>query len=123
MDDAVVLCPHCKMGNPEFLAVGGQCVHLLAANGVVDYLLLVAGRVVVGHGIYLCRAEHFQTFAAQGIKSLRGGHLMTVEPVDVQLCGAVGYVVYHVLVPYFVKKCIHLLSLAYISVKDVIHIY
>ena len=29
----------------------------------------------------------------------------------------------NVLVPYFVKKCIHLFSLAYISVKDVIRIY
>ena len=32
---------------------------------------------------------------------------MTIESVDIQLRGAVGYLLDYMPVPYFIKKCIH----------------
>ena len=65
-------------------------------------------RVVVGHAEYLLRTETTKAAGTQTLESLRTGHLVAVEAVNVKLCRAVLHLLYHVGVPYFIKECIHI---------------
>ena len=111
VDDAVVAGAHGEVADAELLTVLPERLHLLAAYGVVDALLLVAGGVVVGHGHDALGAEGLDTLVAQGVEGLRRGHLVSVEAVDVELSGAVLHVLHDVGVPDFIEKCLHFLNL------------
>ena len=103
MDDTVVLGAHGKVADAKLGAVLCQCLHLFASYGVIDALLLVARRVVVGHCHHLLGAEHAYILVSQCIECLRCGHLMAIEAVDVKLGGAILYLLYHVGIPDFIK--------------------
>ena len=83
VDDAIVLSAHGEVCDAELLTVGLQGLHLLAADRVVDNLLLVGRSVVVRHGVYVVRTEHLDALVAQSVEGLRCCHLMTVEAVNV----------------------------------------
>ena len=81
-----------------------QRVYLLAAYWVGDGLVLVVGgSVVVGHTDNLLRTETAQTTLSHPVEGLWRRYFMTVETVNVQLCGAIGHVLYHVGIPDFVE--------------------
>ena len=58
---------------------------------------------MVGHAEHLLRTEAFQSSGPQSVKCLRGGHLMTVQTVYIQLCRTVVNYLHDVLVPYLIK--------------------
>ena len=104
MDDAVVGRHHAVVGQSELAGITLQRVHLLLRHGVGDgFVLVVSGRVVVGHAVNLSRTEALQTARTQTVESLRRCHLVTIEPVNIKLCGTVGHNLHHVLVPYLVE--------------------
>ena len=108
VDDAVVRVHHSEVSESEVFAVFGECVHLFTRNGVFDGFVLVVGRcVVVGHTENLLRAETLESAAAHSLESLRAGHLVSIEAVNIELVGTVFHVLHHVLVPDFVKKRVH----------------
>ena len=104
MDDTVVLGAHSKVADAKLGAVGSKCLHLLAAYGVVDTLLLVARSVMVGHSHHMIGAEHADVLVSQCIERLRCGHLVTVEAVDIKLCGTVLHLLYYVGVPDLIEE-------------------
>ena len=62
-------------------------------------LLLVAWSVMVGHGHHMIGAEHADILVSECVERLRCGHLMTVEAVDIKLCGTILHLLYYVGVP------------------------
>lgn len=109
MDDTIVLSVHLKLGQSELITVLVERVNLETSHGISDRLVLVMGlNVMVGHEEVLLRAEHLKPAFAQTVKSLRGGHLMAIEPVDIKLGRTVLYNLHNVPVPDFIKKSIHI---------------
>ncbi len=109
MDDTIVLGVHLKLGQSKLITVLVERVNLETSHGVSDRLVLVMGlNVMVGHEEVLLRAEHLKPAFAQTVKSLRGGHLMAIEPVDIKLGRTVLYNLHNVPVPDFIKKSIHI---------------
>ena len=104
VDDTVVLGAHGEVADAKLGAVGSECLHLLAAYRVVDTLLLIARCVMVGHGHHMIGAEHADVLVSQCIERLRCGHLVTVEAVDVKLCGTILHLLYYVGVPDLVEE-------------------
>ena len=107
VDDAVVLGAHSEMRDAKLLAVVGKCLHLPATNWVVDAFLLVAGSVVVGHGIDVVGTEYSDMFVPQSVECLRACYFVRIEPIYVQLCGTVFHVLHYVAVPYLVEESVH----------------
>ena len=108
VDDAVVRTHHPVMGQPELGGIARQRVHLGLGNGIFDYLVLVMRRgVVVRHTEDPFRAQAADTACAQPVEGLRTGHLVAVQPVDVQLGRAVLDQRDDVRIPYFVEQGIH----------------
>ena len=104
VDDAIVLRHHAVVGQSEVLGILGQCIHLCLRHWVLDGLVLIMGRcIVVRHAVYLLRTETLQSPGPHIFESLRRGHLMAVQPVNIQLCGAIVNQLDDVLIPDFVK--------------------
>ena len=103
MDDTIILGAHGEVADTKLGAVGSECLHLLAAYGVIDALLLVARCVVVGHCHHMIRAEHTDILVSQCVERLRCGHLVTIEAVDIKLCGTIRNTLHDVCVPDFVE--------------------
>ena len=111
MDDAVVRVHHAPITKAKIACILGKSIYLLARHGVGNgFILVVSRRVVVGHTKDLLRSEAFNATCPKARKSLWACHLVCIEAVDVKLVGAIGYVLYHVFVPYFIEKRVHELS-------------
>ena len=59
--------------------------------------------IMVWHTKDLLWTEALQSALAQSVESLRRCDLMTVQSVDIELCGTILYNLYDVLVPNLVK--------------------
>ena len=100
------------MREAELTSVSLEQVDLSFRHRVGDgFVLVVCGGVVVGHTEHLLRAEAFQSALPQSVEGLWRGHFMTIQPVDIELRGTVVDDLHHVLVPDFIKKSVHCLSL------------
>ena len=96
------------MGQSELSCILSQRIHLFLRYRILYRLvLIVCGCVMVGHAEHLLGTETFQSTLPQTVERLRGGHFMTVQTVDIQLCRTVVNYLYDVLVPYLIKKGIH----------------
>ena len=104
MNDAVVFRTHCKVLDTKLLAVGFQRLHLFTPHRVVDYLLLVGRRVVVGHRHHVVWTEHLDVFVSQRIERLWACHFMCIQAVDVQLRWSILHILHHMGIPNFIKK-------------------
>ena len=90
MDDTIALVHHTVMRQSELGGILGQCVDLFLGYRVLDGLVLIVRRgVMVRHTEYLLGTETLQTTGAQAVEGLGRSHFMTVESVDIQLCGTV----------------------------------
>ena len=79
-------------------------IPLFSAYRIRNRLVLVVGlNIMVGHEEVLLRAEDFQSALAQTVESLRRSDLMSIETVDVQLCGTVFDNLHNVTVPNLIK--------------------
>ena len=108
VDDAVLGIHHPEMCQPEFLGIPCQRVYLLARYRVLDgFVLVVRRRIMVRHTENLFRTEAAEPPCPQALESLRTGHLMAVEAVDIKLCGTIFHLLHHVGVPDLIKQCIH----------------
>ena len=87
-----------------FGAVGGEFVHLRAAQGVFDGQVLVAGgHVVVGRGEDAGRPKQRQAAGFEFVERLRAGHLVDEMPVDIHDIQAAGRGLNHVRIPDFIE--------------------
>ena len=103
MDDTIILGTHGKVADAKLGAVGSEGLHLLATYGVVDAFLLVTRSVMVGHCHHMIGAEYADVLVSECVERLRCGHLMTVEAVDIKLCGAIFHLLYYVGVPNLIE--------------------
>ena len=112
MDDAVVGRHHTEIAQFELPGIALERVDLFFRHGVVDGLVLVVcGRVVVGHTIDCLWPQTFQSTIPQSVESLWRSHLMAIEAVDVKLGRPIIDDLHHVPVPDFIEKRIHRVSL------------
>ena len=108
MNDAIIGRHHAVMGQSEIGSILSQHIHLMLRYGVLDGLILIMCRgVMIRHADNLLRTEAFQSSCTHALEGLGRGDLVTIEPVDIQLCGTVRYLLDHMLVPYLVKQCVH----------------
>ena len=63
---------------------------------------------MIRHAEYLLWSEALKSSFPHASESLWRCNLMTVEPVDVKLCGTVVNNLNDVLIPDFVEKCVHI---------------
>ena len=104
MDDAVPFIHHSIMSQTEIGSVLCQRVDLILRDRIFDrFILIVCRGVMIRHTIDTFRAKRFQTTFPHAGKSLRTGHFMTVQPVDVKLCGSLFDHRHHVGIPNFVE--------------------
>jgi hypothetical protein len=104
MNYTVARVKHAIVGEAKVFGILSQSIDLLLADGVLDGLvLIVCGRIVVGHAVDMVGAEALEASPAQSGKCLRAGHLVAVETVDIELRRSVFDDLYDVLVPDFVK--------------------
>ena len=104
MDDSVVGAAQSKAPYSKLAAVTLKCLHLLAAHRIVNAVTAVRLRIMVRHGNHTLGAQHAATLVTNGIERLRGGNLVTVKTVYVQLCGTVGDGLHYMRIPYLVKQ-------------------
>ena len=104
VDDAVLGVHHAEVGQPKLLGVACQGIHLRLTHGVIDgFILIVGGRVMVGHTVDFLGTEALQSPFAHPFEGLRTGHLVAIEAVDIELCGTILYLLNHVGVPNLIK--------------------
>ena len=104
MDDAVILRHHTEMRQSEVGCILRQHIHLLFRYRVFDGLILIMRRcVMIRHTEDLLRTETFQSPGPHALKGLGRSHLMTIEPVDIQLRGTVLDLLDHMFVPYLIE--------------------
>ena len=58
MDNTVILGAHVEVAYAKLLTITLKCLHLLTSHGVVDYFLLIGGRIMVRHSYHLLRAKY-----------------------------------------------------------------
>ena len=108
VNDAVVGGVHGIMRQPEVLAISSQQIDLLLGDRVDNGLVLVVGgRVMVGHAEDLLGSETLQPALPHAGERLRRRHLMAIEAVDIELGRSVVHNLHHMLVPNLVKQCVH----------------
>ena len=108
MDNAVIRRHHAIMRQSEIGCILRQHIYLIPGNRILNrFILIVCRRIMIRHTENLPRTETLQTSGPHAFKGLWRCHLMTIESVDIQLRGAVGYLLDYMPVPYFIKKCIH----------------
>ena len=104
VDNAIILSVHGEMREPEVRGILAEGVHLFLAHGVLyGFILVMSGRIVVGHAEYLPWTETLQPPRPHASKGLRRRHLMTIEAVYVKLGGAIWHNLHYVLIPNLVK--------------------
>ena len=103
MDDTIIFGSHGKVADAKLGAVGSKCLYLFATYRVINALLLVAWSVMVGHCHHMVGAEYADVLISQCVERLRCSHLMTLEAVDVKLCGTIRNALHNVRVPDFVE--------------------
>ena len=104
MDDTVVFGHHAIVGETEVGGILCQCIHLLLGYRVLDgFVLIVGGSVMVGHTVDMVGTEALESSLPHTCECLWRRHLVTIEAVDVKLCGTVFNLLYDVLVPDLVK--------------------
>ena len=121
VDNAVLFVHHTEMGQSKLLGIAGQRIHLCLAHRVFDGLVLVVSRrVVVRHTVDLLWAKALQATTAHTFKSLRTGHLMAIESVDIELSGTIFHLLHHVGIPNLIKKSVHKLRVKLIVITHYI---
>ena len=84
VDDAVVLIHHAIVCQSEVSGISGECIHLFLRYGVLDGLVLImSGCIMIRHTENLPGTETLQTTSPHTIESLRRGHFVTIQPVDI----------------------------------------
>ena len=74
------------MSQSELGGIALQRVHLSLGHRILYGFVLVVGRsIVVRHTHYPFRTETAYAPLPEGVKSLRAGHFVAIEPVDVKL--------------------------------------
>ena len=104
MDDSVIRAAQAKTPYSKLAAVPFKSLHLLASHRIVNAVTAVRLGVMVRHGYNTLRAQHTATLVTNGIERLRGGNLVAVKTVYVQLCGTVGDGLHYMRIPYLVKQ-------------------
>ena len=104
MDDTVILRHHAIMCQSEIGSILRQHIHLLLRYRVFNGFILIMCRcIMIRHTEYLLGAETLQSSFAHALESLWRGHLMAIEPVDIQLRGTILDLLDHMFVPYLVE--------------------
>ena len=104
MDDTVVLGVHLVLRESKLCAVLVERIDLLTTYRIRNGLVLIVGLdIMIRHEEVLLRAEDFQSALAQTVESLRRSDLMSIETVDVKLCGTVFDNLHNVTVPNLIK--------------------
>ena len=104
MNDAVVGRHHAEVGQGKVARILGKGVDLLLRHGVGNGLVLVVrGRVMVGHAENLPWTEALQSPRPHAGKGLGRSHLVAVQAVDIELRRTVVNLLNHVSVPDFVE--------------------
>src|SRR5574344_1465599 len=87
MNNTIVLRHHTIMCQTEIGSILCQCVHLLLRYRIFDWLVLIMSwSMMVRHAIDMVRTEAPQSSFPHTCKCLRRSHLMTIQPVKIQLC-------------------------------------
>ena len=104
MDNAIPLIHHSIMSQTKFGCILCQRIDLILRNRIFDrFILIVCRRVMIRHTIDTFRTKRLQTTSTHTGKSLWTSHFMTVQPIDVKLCGPLFDHRHYVGIPNLVK--------------------
>ena len=104
MDNAVTGIHHAEVRQSKVTSIASQSIYLRPRHSILDRFVLIMRRsVVIRHTINMVGPETLDTALAQSFKSLRAGHLVAIEAVNIELYRAILHLLNHVGVPNLVK--------------------